>query len=462
MTTSSSRKSPSNRLAILLLALSSAAPLGQTAEVELRLAIPEAPFHVIGDPVPFRWEFINRGDQRLAFMWEGCCRLNGRVSASLGQLTLHSDPATSAAQLTAHLFARAARLLPGKPAVFETNLGDWLNIDRSGEYKLTARYTGLLDNQQPQVGRGWQLWKDSTTAEAIRATLLTPSDYIARRNQTEIALRLDGPDRLLPLDPTRLELKLINLSETPKTIHWPSDFALWFLGTTGGRSPLTPTRIRAAPEKLVLAKNQHLAKGIEIAPGAFDGRSLEQYRLFVDFKTAESRTPSNAVPLDWQLDVADLQQLIHMASGGAKTGLRNRPLKLMRLHLGEIGQALGQVAASDLNEKGKKLLKELQLAAALKPVSKKPGLVTVKLRITNDGSIQFVEDALRQAFQDKKPITDQLDDLLNIRKHLGWVVAIQLHPYATTPKTHIAAAFEKLSSLEPRLAKPITLDPQQN
>ena len=89
------------------------APLGNAAEVELRLAIPEAPFHVIGDPVPLRWEFVNRGDQRLAFMWEGCCRLNGRVTASLGQLTLHSDPATSAAQLTAHLFARAARLLPG-------------------------------------------------------------------------------------------------------------------------------------------------------------------------------------------------------------------------------------------------------------------------------------------------------------------------------------------------------------
>ena len=122
------------------------APLGNAAEVELRLAIPEAPFHVIGDPVPLRWEFVNRGDQRLVFMWEGCCRLNGRVTASLGQLTLHSDPATSAAQLTAHLFARAARLLPGKAAIFETNLGDWLNIDRSGEYKLTARsvsYTHL-------------------------------------------------------------------------------------------------------------------------------------------------------------------------------------------------------------------------------------------------------------------------------------------------------------------------------
>ena len=438
------------------------APLGKAAEVELRLAIPEAPFHVIGDPVPLRWEFVNRGDQRLAFMWEGCCRLNGRVTASLGQLTLHSDPATSAAQLTAHRFARAARLLPGKPAIFETNLGDWLNIDRSGEYKLTARYTGLLDNQQPQVGRGWQLWKNSATAQPIHATLLTPSDYIARRNQAEIALRLDGPDRLLLLNPTMLELKLLNLSETPKTIHWPSDFALWFLDATGGRSPLAPTSIRAASEKLVLAKNQRLAKRIEIAPGAFDGQSLEQYRLFVDYKTATSRTPSNAVPLDWQLNVGDLQQLIHLASGGAKTGLRNRPLKLMRLHLGELRQTLGQVPASDLNKKGKKLLKELQLAAALKPFSKKPGLVTVKLGITNDGSIKFADDALAQAFQGENPITDQLGHLLNIRKHLGWSVAIQLHPYATTAKKHVGAAFEKLKYLEPRLAKPIILDSLQN
>ena len=101
-------------------------------------------------------------------------------------------------------------------------------------------------------------------------------------------------------------------------------------------------------------------------------------------------------------------------------------------------------------------------APPLKPFSKKPGLVTVKLEITNDGSIQFADEALGQAFQGEKPITDQLDDLLNIRKHLGWTVAIQLHPYATTAKKHVAAAFEKLKSLEPRLAKPIILGPLQN
>ena len=45
-----------------------ATPIGQATQVELRIAIPEAPFHVIGDPVPLRWEFVNRSDQRLAFM----------------------------------------------------------------------------------------------------------------------------------------------------------------------------------------------------------------------------------------------------------------------------------------------------------------------------------------------------------------------------------------------------------
>ena len=93
----------------------------------------------------------------------------------------------------------------------------------------------------------------------------------------------------------------------------------------------------------MFSKNQRLTKRIEIDSGALESRALGRYRLFVDFKTATSRTPSNAVPLDWRLDTAELQQLIRMASGGARDGLRNRPLKLIRMHLGEIGQALEQV-----------------------------------------------------------------------------------------------------------------------
>ena len=67
-------------------------------------------------------------------MWEGCCRLNGRVSATLGQVTLQSEPFSDPAQLMAHRFARAARLYPGKSVKFETGISDWLEIRQSGTY----------------------------------------------------------------------------------------------------------------------------------------------------------------------------------------------------------------------------------------------------------------------------------------------------------------------------------------
>jgi hypothetical protein len=187
-----------------------------------------------------------------------------------------------------------------------------------------------------------------------------------------------------------------------------------------------------------------LAKRIEIAPGAFDGQSLGQYQLFVDFKTAEGRSPSNAVPLDWLLDATDMQQLIRLASGGAKTGRRNRPLKLMRLHLSELGKALGKVPEDELTEGGRKLLGELRLGAALKPIAPKPGEVTVKLRVTGDGAIQFADTALGQAFRDNKPATEQLAALLNVRRHLGWTIAIELLPDKATSSKQLAAAYELL------------------
>ena len=219
------------------------------------------------------------------------------------------------------------------------------------------------------------------------------------------------------------------------------------MDTTGRRTPLTPTRIRTAPEKLVLSKNQSLTKRIEIDSSKLEGRALGRYRLFVDFKTATNRTPSNAVPLDWRLDTAELQQLIRMASGGARDGRRNRPLKLMRLHLGEIDQALDQVPESELSENGRKLLGELQLAAGLKPIAPKPGQVTVKLRITSDGSIQFADTALDQVFRDNKPTTEQIAAMVNVRRHLGWIITLELRPDKATTPEQLAAAYESLKPL---------------
>jgi hypothetical protein len=462
MTTSSSKKSPSNRLAVFLLALGMAAPLGNAAEVELRLAIPEAPFHVIGDPVPLRWEFINRGDQRLAFMWEGCCRLNGRVTASLGQLTLRSESATSAAQLTAHRFARAARLLPGKSAVFETNLGDWLNIDRSGEYKLTAQYTGLLDNQRPNVTPGWQLWRQTAKSNPVDATLLTPTDYVAKRTtlsqQNGLLLGLTKTKKWNPIAGTQLELAFRNQANQALALAWPSAFGLCFLDDNGRRVPLTPTQIKTSPEELTIEPGGRHKRIVSIDGSALDSKPLGAYRVFIDYKTGTHRSPSNLIDIEWQLGQTRLAELIHAASGGAKTGLRNKPLKLLRLHIVSIGPALGQVPTAKLDAKGQRLLEELRLASKLKPFAPKPGLMTVKLAVEKDGSLQFADQALGQALPKRRSIVEKLRAILNIRRHLGWTVAVELQPKPGVSKQKIGQAVESLKTLQPHLAKPLKIE----
>src|SRR5688572_8948786 len=47
--------------------------------VQASLHIPPAETYVIGDTIPLFWRFENKSNVPLAFMWEGCCRLNGRL-----------------------------------------------------------------------------------------------------------------------------------------------------------------------------------------------------------------------------------------------------------------------------------------------------------------------------------------------------------------------------------------------
>lgn len=461
MTTLSSNKSPSNRLAVLLTVLGLASPLGQGHEVELSLSVPNAPFHVLGDPVPLHWEFLNRGDRRLAFMWEGCCRLNGRVTASLGQTTLQSESMTSTAQLAAHRFARAARLIPGQPTVFETNLSDWLNIDRSGDYLLAARYTGLLDNQQPNVTPGWQLWRHSANSKPVEATLLTPLDYVAKRtklnHKSGLALGFIKSKKWKPIDGAQFDLTFKNQSVQPMSLAWPSAFGIWILGPNGRRVPLTPTQIKSAPEELTIEPDGLLKKNVLIGGGALDSKPFGVYRIFVDYKAGDHRSPSNMVDIDWRLGQAQLIELLHAASLGAKTGLRNKPLKLLRLHIASLGLALDQMNFTKLDANERKLLEELQLAAKLKPFGPKPGWVTLKLSIAKDGTLQFIDQALGQALPIKGSIVEKLRSIASIRRHLGWVLAVELQPKSGVTQERAAEAIESLKILQPQLAKPLVL-----
>ena len=464
MTTSSSKNWPSNwrqRLTLTGLLLGLGQALGQApapSQVQLQLDIPEAPFHVVGDPAPLNWEFINPGKQRLAFMWEGCCRLNGRVSATLGQVTLQSEPFSDPAQLMAHRFARAARLYPGKSVKFETGISDWLEIRQSGTYQLSARYTGLLDNQRPNVTPGWQLWRQSAVSKPVETTLLTAPDYVARRSdlarETGLALALTKNENWKPIEGTRLSLTIKNQGDKQRSIAWPSALGLWILDANGRRVPLSLTQIKSAPEQLDIKPEGEARKNVILDGGALESKPFGPYQVFIDYKTGGKRTPSNTIKIDWQLNQTQLAELLHAASGGAKTGLRNKPLKLLRLHIASLGQALGQVDPAKFDAKGQRLLQELKLAARLKPFGPKPGLVTVKLSIEKDGTLQFSNQALGQALLSQGNTVGKLSSLVAIRRHLGWAVAVELQPKNGVTAKQASQAVESLNSLRPHLAKP--------
>ena len=460
MTISSSIKRLINRLTLSGILLG----LGQTAEtspVTLRLNIPEAPFYVIGDPAPLNWEFINVSNQPMAFMWEGCCRLNGRVTAKMNQVTINSTVSNDPSQITAHLFAQAARMYPNKITKFETSISDWLKITKSGPYELSAKYTGLLDSQRPNVTSGWKLWKQSAKSEPIKVTLLTPLDYVNKRTmlgqKSGLALNLVKTKDWHPIEGVKLQLTITNQSKKRITVSWPTAFGLWFLDKENRRVPLTPTQVKSSFEKTTIQPNESLKKTVPINGSALESKPFGSYQIFVDNKNENQRVPSNTIEALWHLNQDQVAKLIHSASGGAKTGLRNKPLKILRMHIDSIEQALNQVPMKEMNSKEKKLLQELQLATKLKPFATKPGLVTFNLTLDKDGSINFTDQSLRQLLSQKTNFINQIDAILNVRKHLGWAIALELQMEASVKNQRTTQSINYLKSLQPRLAKALVI-----
>ena len=95
--------------------------------VTARLSIPPAEINVIGDPVTLTWHFTNPTPRPLAFVWEACCRLNGRLVVSQDGRDLPRIPPGPA---SAHAFAKPAIILPGRENGFESMLADWVFIQR--------------------------------------------------------------------------------------------------------------------------------------------------------------------------------------------------------------------------------------------------------------------------------------------------------------------------------------------
>ena len=300
-------------------------------------------------------------------------------------------------------------------------------------------------------------------SKPVKTTLLIAPDYVAKRaelaRETGLALGLTKNRDWQPIEGTQLSLTLQNSGDKQRSIAWPSALGLWILDANGRRVPLSLTQVKSAPEELSIKPGGMVKKIVPLDGGALESKPFGAYQIFIDYKTGGKRTPSNTIDIDWQLDQAQLAELLHAASGGAKTGLRNKPLKLLRLHIASLGQALGQVDATRFDAKGQRLLQELKLASRLKPFGPKPGLITVKLSIENDGTLQFTNQALGQALPQQASIVEKISAMTAIRRHLGWAVAVELQPKIEVTEKQATQAVESLKTLQPHLVRPPVIKP---
>ncbi len=327
-------RGPVTWAALLLL---SSIPAHSAEPVQASLIIPEAATHVIGDPIPLLWRFHNVSTQALAFMWEGCCRLNGRLTVTALDKPITMVPP---GQALAHMFAKAERLEPATARNFDTLLSDWTQLSASGTYQLSGRYTGVLPEQQPQIPRGLALWRDAAVTPPIHVTLTSVQDYLAARSdhaaRRGLELTLAGPSVLPPRDPIFFRRTIRNPGTNTQSFPWPEAASWWILDHENRRVRGAATALEGAYEEISLAPGSTFTRELPIRTDVLEGEPFGHYRVFVDLRPESPllpRVPSNPLPLRWQLEPDHVIDLLRKAAAGPAAGLRNAPLKLLRLYL---------------------------------------------------------------------------------------------------------------------------------
>lgn len=411
------------------------------AEVRLELRIPPAETYVIGDSIPLNWRFSNLSTQALGFMWEGCCRLNGKLEVQSAEGNLPTFPP---GQALAHMFAKADRLDPGVPKEYDTRVGDWIQLEASGSYRLKGTYRGVLPTQFPQVRPGLALWRDAAQSDPIALTVMTVADYQAQRATREqrrgLRLTLSGPDRLLPLQPATFRVRLDNTSSQPVKVGWPDDEALWVLDRHDRR--VAPAAVlEGVTEPVEIPASGFVERSFTLSSDRFESEPLGDYSMFVEVREGPDgapRVPSNRLPLAWKLDPAQVRDLVTSAASGAGTGARNAPLKLLRVYLGELTSMLAALDRSGLTPEARVLADRLTLAASLKPMAPKPGLVELTLALDDRGNAAWSDPRIPAALGSEATTPEsQALQILGVRRHLGWELALHLAPVESTPVRHV-------------------------
>lgn len=437
------------------LALAGEAPTASAVRAELIISPAET--YVIGDTVPLFWRFHNTTREPLAFMWEGCCRLNGRLTVTQADRPLEPIPP---GQALAHMFAKAERLEPGQGRDFDTRLGDWVRLTNSGSYRLQGRYTGVLPDQHPQVPKGTALWRDAAATGPIEVGLLTVDDYLAERagraERRGLKLELTGPAALPPLKPAPFQVTVHNTGLATNRLGWPDAVRLWIVDRHGERVALASAGVEGQYEEVALAPGAALTRAIAFSSDQLEGEPLGDYRVFLDLaagETGQPRVPSNVLPLRWQLSDAAVAELVAAAAAGHRTGARNAPLKLLRVYVAELGPALDKVAGdAAVPPAVQALAKQLRLASILKPLAPKPGRVDWTLVVDSAGRLTFRDPPLAAAAAGQgEGLADQLAALLAVRRHLGCEVGVRLEPLPTVTIGRLLAGVGELSGLRTNL-----------
>ena len=421
-------------------------PPATNQPIRVEIFIPQAQTHVIGDATPLVWRFTNSSTQALAFMWEGCCRNNGKVemrrqgppppvtgivpshsgpgsgiyspkcdhckqTRKLGEITVES---TVAGPSLAHQFARAIRLAPGATQELNTLLADWVKAEFTGDYKVRAQYLGVHPKQRPQMPRGVALWNGRAASTELDLSLLSVADYLAERTAREatrqVRLELTGPARIVPFQPAPLKLKLTNTSRAELRLDWPACLDLWLVATNGVRVvPMSEPQLGAA-ETLVIPPGGSVERGHSFSHELFVGEAFGTYQVFADLRESTNalRVPSHPIAVVWQLDRVAVAQLLRDAADKPLTGARNAPLKLLRIYLGEIAAPLHAVDTAEFSPAAAKLTADLRTAAELKQLAPKPGRVDLSLSVAPDGQFQFNEAAVAAALDGISPLQADL------------------------------------------------------
>ncbi len=448
-------------LSLALVVCGSPALAADAPEVTATIQVQPAEVYVLGDDIPLIWNFTNQSTNSLAMLWEGCCRLNGKLSVTTGGQPVEILPPGAS---TFHTYAKAETLPPGQPMKFSSLLADWVRLPTGGEFELGGQYTGVLPNQTPQIPAGTELWRGTARATSTRLQVLGVDDYLAQRPARSqargIKIQLSGPNRLPPVDAVAFTATFKNLTAAPLTLDWPGTFQLWLVDERGWRLAQAIKHPPVAAENLALPPQGELRREFQLSSADLNGEPFGSLRLFLELSAdagGAGRVPSADLAIAWNLDLADTVTLLNAAAGGSSAGMRNPPLKLLRQYLGALLPHLRELRSGDLDgERARQLRDQLVLAGCVLPLAPKPGAVFLPLERKATGAWSVALPGAGCESITGLEAAAQVERIAGVRRHLGWDLTAEVDPGSATRLEELFALAKSLAPHQEQLAGPLT------